>query len=135
KHKATSSAPARFVHQIAAMGAGDLASESQTQSRALNPTAQRIVRAIKLLENLFGTACRHAEAAIHHLHFHMRQSTFLRLHSQRDFFLLIRIFFGVREQVDDYLCDGITVSADRQRLFWKLAVKPEAIRLQMRAIS
>src|SRR5262245_44007594 len=60
----TAAAVARFVAHIAAMSAGDLTGEGEAQPRALNPTAQAIVRAIKLFKNLLRAALRDAEAAI-----------------------------------------------------------------------
>ena len=69
--EAASAAVALSVGNVAAVGAGDLAGESQTEARALDAVAQGIVRAIELLEDLLAAASRDAQAAIKNADFHV----------------------------------------------------------------
>ena len=93
------------------------------------------MRAIKLLENFCAATVGHAHAAVYHFHFDVRQRAVARLHAQRDFFLFVRIFFGIGEQVHDHLRDGIAIRINRQRLFRQLTGEAEAICFEMRAKS
>src|SRR5437867_5071463 len=80
---------ARFINDIAAVGPRDLARERQAEARALDAAAQGIVGAVELLEDLLGATIRHAQPAIKHLYFHIRQRIALLLDLQSDFFAAI----------------------------------------------
>src|SRR5687767_16028865 len=69
-HETTATARARFVANITAVSARNLAGERQSQPGALNAAAQGIVRAIKLFENLLLAAARDAGAAVEHTELH-----------------------------------------------------------------
>src|SRR3954469_13853663 len=83
--KTTATAIAGCINNIAAVRAGDLPRQSQAEAGTLNAAAQRIVGAIKLLENLFLRTTRHAEAAITHRQFRKGLSIFLPREDDRDF--------------------------------------------------
>src|SRR5690348_18445809 len=70
-----SGAGARFVNDIAAVGAGDLAGEGQAEAGALDTATQGIMRAIKFFEDFLFTAARHTYAAIEDFHFSAGQGT------------------------------------------------------------
>src|ERR1051325_7367873 len=89
--KTTPAAVARLVKHIAAMRAGNLAGQRQAEAGTLDAAAQGIVCAIKLFENLFAAATRHADAAIQHAHLGAGQGTFAATGLQRDLFLLAAI--------------------------------------------
>jgi hypothetical protein len=49
---------------------GDLAGQGEPETRALDAVAQRVVRAVELLEDLLAAARRHAQTAIQDFDFH-----------------------------------------------------------------
>src|ERR1035437_2080144 len=91
----TSAAFARFINHVAAVRPRDLPRNRQSQTRTLNVAAQRIVRAIKLLKNLFRAIAWHARAAVEHFDFHVGQGSFLAIHLHRDFFSHVRLIFSL----------------------------------------
>ena len=114
------------------MRPGNLAGQRQAQSRALNAAAQRIMRAEKLLENLFLAGCRHAEATVEHAQL---GAVAIRRQFNFDLLALAGILLAVGEQVDEHLGQRVAVAANRDGDGGKHRLEREARGLQVRAVG
>src|SRR2546422_6471522 len=117
------------------MSAGDLPGQGQAQTRSLNAAVQRIMRAIELFENLFRTLPGHAHSAIFDFDLHVRQGTVLPGNFQSDFLAAVRVFFRIREQVDNDLCQRVVISVYQNLQFGDLAFDLKSVGFELRTIT
>src|SRR5688572_11964556 len=86
----------------------------------------------ELLEDFFFAAGGNSSAAVHYAYGHGRAVSF-----RREFNLLFlpAVFLSVREQIDEDLGKGVTVSLHWNRLLRKVAPKRKPAPFQVRAIG
>src|SRR5437879_1319846 len=105
--KAAPAAVIGFAGDVATVRPGDLARQRQSQSGPLDSAAERIVRAIELLEDSFLGTGRHAQAAVEYAHLHVPHGLRLLPDFHAHFLAIGRIFLRVGKQVDDDLGERV----------------------------
>src|SRR2546428_84598 len=95
KHETTAPARSRFISDISAMRACDLAGQGKSKAGPLDAAAQSVMGAVKLLENFTAAAIRHPQTTIQNFYLRVRQRNGLRFDADRNLLVGIGIFLRV----------------------------------------